>query len=102
MFWEQTLKSASSYSSSFLLRSLDISRIIIFQTDDLPICCWHVLCLLFRSVSKVPANDKKERPVSTMSEASNYTGGLDFPTNPSSPAGRVSDTPEDRIIMHDC
>uniref|UniRef100_A0A672ZMP3 Pleckstrin homology domain containing A5 n=1 Tax=Sphaeramia orbicularis TaxID=375764 RepID=A0A672ZMP3_9TELE len=33
---------------------------------------------------------KKERPVSTMSEASNYTGATDYAANPSSPAGRPS------------
>uniref|UniRef100_A0AAQ5YCM6 PH domain-containing protein n=1 Tax=Amphiprion ocellaris TaxID=80972 RepID=A0AAQ5YCM6_AMPOC len=33
---------------------------------------------------------KKERPVSTMSEASNYTGGSDYAANPNSPAGRPS------------
>ncbi|XP_051237358.1 pleckstrin homology domain-containing family A member 5 isoform X8 [Dicentrarchus labrax] len=43
-----------------------------------------------QSASKVPANDKKERPLSTMSEASNYTGGSDYAANPSSPAGRPS------------
>uniref|UniRef100_A0A8C9XS97 Pleckstrin homology domain containing A5 n=1 Tax=Sander lucioperca TaxID=283035 RepID=A0A8C9XS97_SANLU len=32
----------------------------------------------------------KERPLSTMSEASNYTGGSDYAANPSSPAGRPS------------
>lgn len=32
-----------------------------------------------------------ERPLSTMSEASNYTGGSDNNTNADSPAGRVSD-----------
>uniref|UniRef100_A0A3P8RU34 Pleckstrin homology domain containing A5 n=1 Tax=Amphiprion percula TaxID=161767 RepID=A0A3P8RU34_AMPPE len=43
-----------------------------------------------KSASKVPANEKKERPVSTMSEASNYTGGSDYAANPNSPAGRPS------------
>ncbi|XP_028286075.1 pleckstrin homology domain-containing family A member 5-like isoform X5 [Parambassis ranga] len=43
-----------------------------------------------RSASKVPANEKTERPISTMSEASNYTGGSDYAANPSSPAGRPS------------
>ncbi|XP_029991625.1 pleckstrin homology domain-containing family A member 5-like isoform X6 [Sphaeramia orbicularis] len=43
-----------------------------------------------QSASKVPANEKKERPVSTMSEASNYTGATDYAANPSSPAGRPS------------
>ncbi|XP_049928286.1 pleckstrin homology domain-containing family A member 5-like isoform X6 [Epinephelus moara] len=43
-----------------------------------------------QSASKAPANEKKERPLSTMSEASNYTGGSDYAANPSSPAGRPS------------
>ncbi|XP_039664273.1 pleckstrin homology domain-containing family A member 5-like isoform X17 [Perca fluviatilis] len=43
-----------------------------------------------RSASKAPANENKERPLSTMSEASNYTGGSDYAANPSSPAGRPS------------
>ncbi|KAM9352590.1 pleckstrin homology domain-containing family A member 5-like isoform 1-T1 [Symphorus nematophorus] len=43
-----------------------------------------------RSAPKVPANERKERPLSTMSEASNYTGGSDYAANPSSPAGRPS------------
>ncbi|XP_070686153.1 pleckstrin homology domain-containing family A member 5-like isoform X2 [Pempheris klunzingeri] len=43
-----------------------------------------------QSAPKVPANEKKERPISTMSEASNYTGGSDHAANPSSPAGRPS------------
>ncbi|XP_042268177.1 pleckstrin homology domain-containing family A member 5-like isoform X1 [Thunnus maccoyii] len=47
-----------------------------------------------QSASKVPANEKKERPLSTMSEASNYTGGLDCAANPSSPAGRPSRPPK--------
>lgn len=32
------------------------------------------------------SSDKKERPMSTMSEASNYTGGSDYSTFPGSPA----------------
>ncbi|KAM6937197.1 pleckstrin homology domain-containing family A member 5 isoform 2-T3 [Xenentodon cancila] len=43
-----------------------------------------------QSASKVPANDKKERPLSTMSEVSNYTGSSDCPANPNSPAERPS------------
>ncbi|KAK2842455.1 hypothetical protein Q5P01_012655 [Channa striata] len=43
-----------------------------------------------QSASKVPANEKKERPLSTMSEASNYTGGSEHAANPSSPAARPS------------
>ncbi|XP_061108971.1 pleckstrin homology domain-containing family A member 5 isoform X10 [Conger conger] len=43
-----------------------------------------------KTPTPVPANEKKERPVSTMSEASNYTGGSDYATHPVSPAGRAS------------
>ncbi|XP_041852499.1 pleckstrin homology domain-containing family A member 5-like isoform X3 [Melanotaenia boesemani] len=43
-----------------------------------------------QSASKVSANEKKERPISTMSEASNYTGSSDCPANTTSPAGRPS------------
>ncbi|KPP76594.1 pleckstrin-like domain-containing family A member 5-like, partial [Scleropages formosus] len=41
-------------------------------------------------VQKVPAHERKERPLSTMSEVSNYTGGSDHTTHTSSPAGRPS------------
>ncbi|XP_068458337.1 pleckstrin homology domain-containing family A member 5-like isoform X11 [Clinocottus analis] len=43
-----------------------------------------------QSASKVPANEKKDRPISTMSEASNYTGGSDYAANPSSQTERSS------------
>ncbi|XP_037539542.1 pleckstrin homology domain-containing family A member 5 [Nematolebias whitei] len=44
-----------------------------------------------RSASKVPANEKKERPLSTMSEASNHTAATsDCTTHTNSPAGRPS------------
>ncbi|XP_071358392.1 pleckstrin homology domain-containing family A member 5-like isoform X7 [Trachinotus anak] len=36
------------------------------------------------------STDKKERPMSTMSEASNYTGGSDYSTFPGSPATTVT------------
>uniref|UniRef100_A0A7N8X8C7 Pleckstrin homology domain containing, family A member 5 n=1 Tax=Mastacembelus armatus TaxID=205130 RepID=A0A7N8X8C7_9TELE len=36
------------------------------------------------------SSDKKERPTSTMSEASNYTGGSDYSTFPGSPATTLS------------
>ncbi|XP_049330889.1 pleckstrin homology domain-containing family A member 5 isoform X15 [Astyanax mexicanus] len=41
--------------------------------------------VLNRPAPKAPASEKKERPTSTMSEASNYTGGSDYTTYPSSP-----------------
>ncbi|XP_039516605.1 pleckstrin homology domain-containing family A member 5 isoform X24 [Pimephales promelas] len=40
--------------------------------------------------TKAPEAEKKERPTSTMSEASNYTGGSDYATHPSSPTTRPS------------
>ncbi|XP_068168207.1 pleckstrin homology domain-containing family A member 5-like isoform X2 [Antennarius striatus] len=43
-----------------------------------------------QSAPKATANEKKERPINTMSEASNYTGTTDYATNSSSPAGRPS------------
>ncbi|KAF7224171.1 pleckstrin homology domain-containing family A member 5 isoform X13 [Nothobranchius furzeri] len=43
-----------------------------------------------RSASKAPANEKKERPISTMSEASNHTASSDCAANTNSPAGRPS------------
>ncbi|XP_062850693.1 pleckstrin homology domain-containing family A member 5 isoform X2 [Trichomycterus rosablanca] len=39
---------------------------------------------------KAPATEKKERPTSIMSEASNYTGGSDYTTHQSSPTVRQS------------
>uniref|UniRef100_A0AAQ4P0D3 Pleckstrin homology domain containing A5 n=1 Tax=Gasterosteus aculeatus aculeatus TaxID=481459 RepID=A0AAQ4P0D3_GASAC len=42
------------------------------------------------SASKVPANEKKDRPLSTMTEASNYTGSSDFAANPTNTAERPS------------
>uniref|UniRef100_A0A8C6P3V0 Pleckstrin homology domain containing A5 n=1 Tax=Nothobranchius furzeri TaxID=105023 RepID=A0A8C6P3V0_NOTFU len=43
-----------------------------------------------QSASKAPANEKKERPISTMSEASNHTASSDCAANTNSPAGRPS------------
>ncbi|MEQ2283184.1 hypothetical protein AMECASPLE_008632, partial [Ameca splendens] len=43
-----------------------------------------------QTASKVPANDKKERPISTMSEAYNNTPISDCAANSNSPAGRVA------------
>uniref|UniRef100_A0AAQ4QRQ1 Pleckstrin homology domain containing A5 n=1 Tax=Gasterosteus aculeatus aculeatus TaxID=481459 RepID=A0AAQ4QRQ1_GASAC len=55
-----------------------LARLFIFVT------------LFFRSASKVPANEKKDRPLSTMTEASNYTGSSDFAANPTNTAERPS------------
>ncbi|XP_034032174.1 pleckstrin homology domain-containing family A member 5-like isoform X10 [Thalassophryne amazonica] len=51
-----------------------------------------------QSASKVPANDKKEQPISTMSEASNLTGGSDnAAAQPSSPTGARSSRPSKKL-----
>ncbi|XP_074554694.1 pleckstrin homology domain-containing family A member 5-like isoform X2 [Halichoeres trimaculatus] len=42
------------------------------------------------SSEKDSSSDKKERPMSTMSEASNYTGGSDYSTFPGSPVTNVT------------
>lgn len=89
--WNLIITEILSFRGILLLLSRSNWQYILL-TDDLSIWFWHALCVLFRSVSKVPASEKKERPISTMSEASNYTGGSDYAANPSSPAGRVSDT----------
>ncbi|KAF7663985.1 hypothetical protein LDENG_00192790 [Lucifuga dentata] len=46
-----------------------------------------------QSAPKVPVNEKKERPISTMSE-SNYAGSSDYAAHPSSPTGRPSRPPK--------
>ncbi|XP_054633566.1 pleckstrin homology domain-containing family A member 5-like isoform X19 [Dunckerocampus dactyliophorus] len=47
-----------------------------------------------QSAAKVPVNEKKEQPQSTMSEASNNTGGSDCAANQASPAARASRPPK--------
>ncbi|KAM3858999.1 pleckstrin homology domain-containing family A member 5-like [Diretmus argenteus] len=48
------------------------------------------------------SSDKKERPMSTMSEASNYTGGSDYSTFPGSPATTINTatTPSSSRVSH--
>ncbi|XP_072570768.1 pleckstrin homology domain-containing family A member 5 isoform X22 [Paramormyrops kingsleyae] len=46
--------------------------------------------VISRPAPKAPANEKKERPLSTMSEASNYTGGSDHTAHTGSPVARTS------------
>uniref|UniRef100_A0A8C2XS91 Pleckstrin homology domain containing A5 n=1 Tax=Cyclopterus lumpus TaxID=8103 RepID=A0A8C2XS91_CYCLU len=59
--------------------------------NERKVTCKHPVSIAcFLSASKVPANEKKDRPLSTMSEASNYTGGSDYAANPSSQAERSS------------
>ncbi|XP_015207575.1 pleckstrin homology domain-containing family A member 5 isoform X24 [Lepisosteus oculatus] len=43
-----------------------------------------------RPASKMTSQEKKDRPVSTMSEASNYTMASEYATHPGSPIGRPS------------
>ncbi|XP_029553177.1 pleckstrin homology domain-containing family A member 5 isoform X1 [Salmo trutta] len=66
-----------------------ICRIRNYVSSSL-IISYHFYFLLCRSSPKAPANEK-ECPMSTMSrETSNYTGGSDYATHPSSPAARPS------------
>ncbi|XP_052439550.1 pleckstrin homology domain-containing family A member 5 isoform X16 [Carassius gibelio] len=62
----------------------------IFVVNEHLNCGKLVHPVLNRPVTKAPAADKEERPTSTMSEASNYTGGSDYTTHPSSPTTRLS------------
>ncbi|XP_043092413.1 pleckstrin homology domain-containing family A member 5 isoform X20 [Puntigrus tetrazona] len=62
----------------------------IFVVNEQLNCGKLVHPVLNRPATKAPATEKKERPTSTMSEASNYTGGSDYTTHPSSPTTRLS------------
>ncbi|XP_029103153.1 pleckstrin homology domain-containing family A member 5 isoform X9 [Scleropages formosus] len=62
----------------------------IFVVNEHLNCGKLIHPMLNRPVQKVPAHERKERPLSTMSEVSNYTGGSDHTTHTSSPAGRPS------------
>ncbi|XP_050963184.1 pleckstrin homology domain-containing family A member 5 isoform X11 [Labeo rohita] len=62
----------------------------IFVVNEHLNCGKLVHPVLSRPATKAPAAEKKERPTSTMSEASNYTGGSDYATHPSSPTTRLS------------
>ncbi|XP_056603839.1 pleckstrin homology domain-containing family A member 5 isoform X2 [Triplophysa dalaica] len=65
----------------------------IFVVNEHLNCGKLVHPVLNRPETKAPApTEKKERPTSTMSEASNYTGGSDYTTHPSSPTLRQSRT----------
>lgn len=54
----------------------------------------HVLTLLhilfFRAVATMTSEEKKERPISMINEASNYNVTSDYAVHPMSPVGRVS------------
>nr|XP_021330766.1 pleckstrin homology domain-containing family A member 5 isoform X18 [Danio rerio] len=62
----------------------------IFVVNEHLNCGNLVHPVLSRPATKAPEAEKKERPTSTMSEASNYTGGSDYTTHPSSPTTRPS------------
>ncbi|XP_056101315.1 pleckstrin homology domain-containing family A member 5 isoform X26 [Rhinichthys klamathensis goyatoka] len=62
----------------------------IFVVNEHLNCGKLVHPVLNRPATKAPEAEKKERPTSTMSEASNYTGGSDYTTHPSSPTTRPS------------
>uniref|UniRef100_A0A672TBD5 Pleckstrin homology domain-containing family A member 5-like n=1 Tax=Sinocyclocheilus grahami TaxID=75366 RepID=A0A672TBD5_SINGR len=55
--------------------------------NERKVTCKHPVTVISFSLSTA---EKKERPTSTMSEASNYTGGSDYTTHPSSPTTRLS------------
>ncbi|XP_055046188.2 pleckstrin homology domain-containing family A member 5 isoform X5 [Misgurnus anguillicaudatus] len=62
----------------------------IFVVNEHLNCGKLVHPVLNRPATKAPVTEKKERPTSTMSEASNYTGGSDYTAHPSSPTLRPS------------
>ncbi|XP_035384172.1 pleckstrin homology domain-containing family A member 5 isoform X3 [Electrophorus electricus] len=62
----------------------------IFVVNEHLNCGTLVRAVSSRPTSKAPADEKKERPTSTMSEASNYTGGSDYTGQPCSPTARPS------------
>ncbi|XP_076861669.1 pleckstrin homology domain-containing family A member 5 isoform X5 [Brachyhypopomus gauderio] len=62
----------------------------IFVVNEHLNCGKLVHAVSSRPVSKAAADEKKERPMSTMSEASNYTGGSDYTAPPCSPTARPS------------
>ncbi|XP_065129529.1 pleckstrin homology domain-containing family A member 5 isoform X19 [Paramisgurnus dabryanus] len=62
----------------------------IFVVNEHLNCGKLVHPVLNRPATKAPVTEKKERPTSTMSEASNYTGGSDYTAQPSSPTLRPS------------
>ncbi|XP_034143977.1 pleckstrin homology domain-containing family A member 5 isoform X12 [Esox lucius] len=63
----------------------------IFVVNEQLNCGKLVHPMFSRNAPKAPVNEKKERPMSTMSsDPSNYTGGSDYTTQPSSPGARPS------------
>lgn len=70
------------------------SRLTVHRSGCLSVCLLFLLC--DRPATKASseqgsnAEDKKERPTSTMSEASNYTGGSDCSNFASSPNATVA------------
>ncbi|XP_063073160.1 pleckstrin homology domain-containing family A member 5 isoform X17 [Engraulis encrasicolus] len=70
----------------------------IFVVNEHVNCGKLVHPVVNRPAQKAPSTseqEKKERPTSTMSEASNYTGGSDYTTYPGSPVGRGGETVQD-------
>lgn len=47
-------------------------------------------CYIFRTVATMTSEEKKERPISMVNEASNYSMTSDYAVHPMSPVGRVS------------
>lgn len=53
-------------------------------------CSGAMTCFLFRTAAAMTSEDKKERPVSMICEATNYSLTSDYAAHPMSPVGRVS------------
>lgn len=77
------------YSHSEGAASVEVKRLtpFLFVSLCLSPCCRPAPKALSEQGS---SSDKKERPMSTMSEASNYTGGSDYSTFPGSPVTTVT------------
>lgn len=82
---------------STMQRAWFMWRSLCLQDESLTRSLSLSLCLSPRPRSAPKASseqgsscDKKERPMSTMSEASNYTGGSDYSTFPGSPTTTVT------------
>lgn len=94
--------------SAFASMMEESSRLTVHCSGCLSVCLFFLLC--GRPATKASseqgsnAEDKKERPTSTMSEASNYTGGSDCSNFASSPnatvAAPTTSTSSARVSVH--
>ncbi|KAI1882271.1 hypothetical protein AGOR_G00248960 [Albula goreensis] len=80
------LKFSTTHSSSHNERKVTCKHPI----SGLPSQDTCIFILSEQPVPKTPANEKKDRPLSTMTDASICTSGSDYATHPGSPPGRPS------------